>query len=313
MGAAMQPDRRGEAHLWLLLEEVLVQVRGAEVEPWEAWRNFRAVVDALVVTGALAVDVGDALVGELDDALAVRAVVPAGAFAGAPWPSLDVLTAFRPAPPPRAAVVWLEAEVERHLDLFASFGSDAQAWAAADLVRIIGGPVAAFSAVGMLDEDAGRILDDVIATLAAVGIDVPQPAGDGGEARPPWVEFLRSRPAPLPVDHAPVHQRLTRLALGRLGGIAVRIDSVAWSEEAIEGELALRSRPGSETSVPLSAPWHVRIRDAEGRLHLGQPVTARRGAGSVRFSLRPGLATAVGPLEVRVTRGGERVEASVPL
>lgn len=313
MGAAMHADRRGEAHLWLLLEEVLLQVRRADVEPWEGWRNFRAVVDALVVTGALGVEVGDALVSELDDALALRGVVPAGAFTGAPWPSLEVLTAPRPTPPPRAAAVWLEAEIERHLDLFASFGPDARSWAAADLVRIVGGPVAAFTAVGMLDERDARLLDDVVATLAAVGIDLPRPPGERAVARPSWVEFLRAAPAPLPVAHAPVHQIFPRLDLGRLGEVVVRIDTVAWSEEALELEVALRTRPSTSWTVPDGAPWHARVEDGQGHLHLGQPVTARRGLGSLRFLLRPGLPAAAGPLAVRVTRGGERLEASVPL
>ena len=312
MGAAMDADRRGEAHLWLLLEEALLHVRRADVEPWEAWRNFRAVVDALVVTGALGAAVGEALVSELDDALALRGVVPAGAFSATPWPSLDVLTAARPPSPPRAATVWLEAEVERHLDLFASFGLDAQAWAAADLVRILGGPVRAFAAVGMLDEGEERILEDVIATLAAADVTVPRPPAAGAVARDAWVAFLRSRPAPLPAAHEPRHRRLPRLDLGRVGGVAARIDAVAWSEEAIEVEVAIRSRRGSAT-VPESTPWYVRAQDEQGRLHLGQPVTPRRGAASMAFTLRPGLADAVAHLDVRLTRGGECTEGSVPL
>lgn len=310
----MHPDRRGEAHLWLLLEEALLHVRRAGVEPWESWRNFRAVVDALVVTGALGGEVGDALVSELDDALALRGVVPSGVFTAAPWPSLETLTAARPAPPAGAAVAWLEAEVERHLDLFASFGSDAQAWAASDLVRIVGGPVRAFAAVGMLEAGDAGILEEVVATLEAADVPVPRPAAAGAVPREPWVGFLRSRPGPLPVAHEPRHRRLPRVELGRLDETSARLDAVAWSEQALELDVAVRSRPAAAVrTAGTAAPWHARVLDEDGGLHLGQPVTPRRGAASLRFALRPGLPDGVGRLEVRLTRGGARVEASVAL
>lgn len=308
----MTNDRRGEAHLWLLLEEALRHVRNAEVEPWEAWRNFRAVTDALVVVGSVAPEVGEALVGELDDALAVRGVIPAGAFSAAPWPDLDILTATRPAPPVGAAVVWLEAEIERHLDLFVSFGTEAQAWAASDLVRILSGPVAGFRAVQLLEERDERILEDVVATLAAAGVDAGRSPHPEATARESWVDFLRARPAALPEPHVPTDGRLPRLEIGGLGAADVRVDAVMWSEDAIDVEVAVRTR--SSRPDPLhGAPWHARILDDRGHLHLGQTVQLRRGAGMLRFSLRPGVGPGVNRLDVRITRGGARVEGSVEL
>lgn len=306
----MISDRRGEAHLWLLLEEALLEIRRGDVEPWEAWRNFRAVTDALVVVGALASEVGEALVGELDDALAVRGVVPAASFSGGRWPELDVLTRPRPAAPAGAAGVWLEAEVERHLDLFVSFGSDARPWAATDLLRILGGPVRAFAAVGLLGEGEATVLDEVAATLAEVGTDAGRAIATGASPRTAWVEFLRARPAPLPEPHEPSERRLPRLPLGSVDGAHLRLDAVSWSAEAVDLELTVR-RPRPAAAVD-RFPWHARILDDQGRLHLGQSV-ALRPAGVLRFALRPGLERDVHRIDVRVTRGGERVEASVAL
>lgn len=308
----MTTDRRAEAHLWLVLEEAVATVRGAEVTPWEAWRNFLAVVDALVVTGALDDEVGDALVSELEDALALRGVVPAGVFSAAPWPDLDVLTRPRPALPAGAALVWLEAEIERHLDLFASFGDEARAWAAADLVRIVGAPVRAFLAVGLLAEGEDRILESVVATLAAAGVDPGRPVDPDAIARPAWVDFLVSKPEALPEPHRPAAARQPRVALGRLAGAELRLDAVSWSPVAVELEVAARVRPAS--GAPDSrVPWSARLVDDLGVLHLGQPVTLRRGSGSLDFTLRPGLGPDVQSIELRLTRGGERLDATVAL
>lgn len=308
----MTTDRRAEAHLWLLLEEAVATVRGDDVTPWEAWRNFLAVVDALVVTGALDDDVGDALVSELDDALALRGVVPAGAFSAAPWPDLDVLTRPRPPAPVGAALVWLEAEIERHLDLFASFGDEARTWAAADLVRIVGAPVRAFLAVGLLAEGEDRILESVVATLAAAGVDPGRPVDPDAVARPAWVDFLVSRPAPLPEPHRPEDVRQPRAALGRLAGAELRLDAVSWSTAAVELEVAARVRPATG-AMASRVPWSARLVDDTGVLHLGQPVTLRRGLGALTFALRPGFGADVRSFDLRLTRGGERLEATVAL
>lgn len=312
MGRAMTTDRRAEAHLWLLLEEALLTVRRDDVEPWEAWRNFRAVADALVVTGALDDEVGEALVSELDDVLALRGVVPAGAFTAAPWPDLEVLTRPRPAAPVGAATIWLEAEIERHLDLFASFGEEARSWAAADLLRIVGGPVRAFVAVGLLAEGEDRILESVVATLAAAGVDPGRPVDPDAVARPAWVDFLTSKPAPIRDPHHPAEARHPRLPLGRLAGAELRLDAVSWSSNAIEFEVAARIRP-STGALASRVPWSARALDDAGVLHLGQPVALRRGLGALRFALRPGLAPDVRTIDLRITRGGERLETTVPL
>lgn len=307
----MTPDRRGEAHLWLLLEEALLHVRRGEVEPWEAWRNYRAVADALVVAGAVPAEVGDALVGELDDALAVRGVVPAAAFAAAPWPEVDVVVRDRPVAPASAAPVWLEAEVERHLDLFASFGAAARTRAADDLLRILRGPVRAFSAVGLLDQEGGRILDEVAATLIAVGVPLdPASVAEAGP-RDRWVEFLQSEPQPIPVPHQVEERRDVLVDLGRLGGALLWVEQVAWSPAAVEVAVAVRARPAAGTTR--GPAWHARVVDAGGRLHLGQPLSPPATTTVLRFALRPGLDAPSGPVVLRITRGVACVEAEIVL
>lgn len=307
-------DRRGEAHLWLLLEEALRIVRGTDVEPWEAWRNYRAVADALVAVGAVEAEVAEALVGELDDALAVRGVIPAGAFGAGPWADVDVLARARAPVPPEAARVWLEAEVERHLDLFASFGTGARGWAAADMLRILAGPVRAFAAAGLLRSvEEARLLDDVAATLAAAGVDPGRPVDPGAVAHPAWLGFLRSEPRPLPDVHEPTERRRAWVALGATpDGDTVRVDEVAWSERAIDVTVTVR-RSSSRVVRDDRTPWSLRLVDGDGGLHLGQPAILRAGAGVLPFSLRPGLAAGPQRLEARVTHGGACVEGTVAL
>lgn len=314
MAASPSVDRRGEAHLWLLLEEALVIARGGEVEPWEAWRNYRTVADALVAVGAVDPDVAEALVGELDDALALRGVIPVGAFTAAPWPDADVLTRPRPPAPIGAARTWLEAEIERHLDLFASFGFGARSWAASDLLRILGGPVRAFAAVGLLaaPEDA-RLLDEVAATLAADGVDLGRPTEPDVAPRPEWLDFLRSQPAPLLDVHEVAERRRAWVALGSTPeGDTVRVDEVGWSDTAIEVDVTIR-RSSARVMLTDRVPWSLRLVDRDGHLHLGQPAVLRAGSGLLHFSLRPGLSERSPRLEARVTHGGSFVEATVPL
>ncbi|HVF31575.1 MAG TPA: hypothetical protein VM933_00950 [Acidimicrobiales bacterium] len=307
-------DRRGEAHLWLLLEEALLAVRSADVEPWEAWRSYRAVADALISTDLVDASVAHALVGELDDALAVRGVIPAGAFSAAPWPDVDVLRRPRPATPPGAATTWLEAEIERHLDLLASFSVEAQGRAARDLVRIVGGPVRAFEAVGHLSgRDAVALQGEVVASLDAAGVDPGGPAEPDAEPRAEWVAFLRNRPPSLPEPFVSTDARLPARTLGPLADTTTRLDAIAWTTDAIRLELTVRPPRGEIRSGATTAPLHARILDDTGCLHLGQPVRAGRSGGGLHVFLRPGFGPGVRGFDLRLTRGGERLEVSVPL
>ena len=256
----------------------------------------------------------DALSSELDDVLAVRGVTLASAFSGAPWPELEVLRR-RPDPPPSpgAARAWLEAEAERHLDLFVNFNAEARAWAARDLVRIIGGPVRAFEAVGLLaPADATALRDEIVSSLHAAGVDPGQPAEPEVPPRAEWVEFLRARPGPIPEPFEPAHTRTTSLTIGQVRGAHVRLTTVAWNADAIRLDLTTR-RADATGALPSAAPLHARLLDDAGRLHLGQPETRRRDVGVVHLFLRPGLADDVRGFELRLTKGGDRVEASVPL
>jgi hypothetical protein len=289
-----------------------VAVRGDTVEPWEAWRSYRAVADALVAVDALTAPVADALASELDDVLAVRGVTLAGAFSGAPWPDVEVLR--RPPaspPPPGAGPTWLEAEIERHLDLFASFNPGARSWAARDLVRIIGSHVRAFEAVGLLPAaEATRIRDEVVSSLHAAGVDPDRPAEPDVAPRAEWVQFLGGAPGPIPEPFVPTETRRPSLTIGQVRGVAVRLTDVAWNSAAVRLDLLLRPvTPVSGSATPL----HARLVDDGGRLHLGQPDTRRRDVAALHLFLRPGLADGVRGFDLRLTKGGERIEASVAL
>ncbi len=302
-------DRRAEAHLWLLLEEALVDVRDPRAETWEIWRNFRAVVDALVAIDALVPELGEAFVGELDDAMALRGLVPVTAFGAAPWPEPDLLVAPGRPPGNDAGRIWLEAEIERHLDLFVSFDSETQAWAARDMLRILGGPVRAFEAVG--GEPVSGLLGDLAATLAAAGVDPGREVPGEAVARREWVQFLRDRPAPIPDPHVPDERRRPRVRLGgKVTGPVVRVDLLAWSEDAIEMAVGVRTSPDL-VGVDDRTPWHARVLDDRGHLHLGQTASLRPGDAALVFQLRPGLVIGVTRIDVRLTRGGWRVEGSI--
>lgn len=305
----MVGDRRGEAHLWLVVEEALMAVRRDPDALSEAARNFRSVAEALTTAGACSAGVAEALVGELDDALAVRSLLPASAFSARPWPDEGGLET---APSASAAEVWIEAEIERHLDLLVSFSPQAQSWAALDLLRILAGPVRAFEAVGAGGGESARLLESAAASLAAVGIDPGRAVGADAVARPEWVGFLRDRPAPLPEPHEVLDSRQPRQPLGQVAGRAVRVEAVAWSEDAIDLTVAVRG-PGGGIDRDLGAAWQARLLDDRGHLHLGQPAVLRGGAGLLSFALRPGLGPGVTRVDLRLSRRGQRVEASIDL
>ncbi|MDQ3106742.1 MAG: hypothetical protein M3Q68_02940, partial [Actinomycetota bacterium] len=81
-------------------------------------------------------------------------------------------------------------------------------------------------------------------------------------------------------------------------------------EEAIEVAVGVRAAPRM-VGVDDRTPWHARVLDDRGHLHLGQTSSLRPGDAALVFQLRPGLAVGVTRIEVRLTRGGWRVEGSI--
>lgn len=307
----MVPDRRGEAHLWLLLEEALVGVRRAGDEVREVRRNFRAVADALAATGLVATAVASALAAELDDALAVRGLLDPASFRARPFPHAAAWP--RPDHAATGVAVWLEAEIERHLDLVAGFDPATRPDAGAAAMRILGGPVRAFEAAGALGP--GRaLMDDFGASLVSAGYEAGRTrAGADGRLRREWVRFLRERPDPMPEPHQADEVREPSAALGVVAGRTARVDRVAWSGAAVDVRVTLRAAAGPRFGDHRT-PWHARALDSRGRLHLGPPSTsAAEGGSSAMFRLRPGLTRDADRLVVRITCGGERIEGTVPL
>lgn len=306
----MGSDRRGEAHLWLLFEEALVAVRRGGTQVVEVRRSFAAVADALAATGLVARSVALALRGELDDALALRGGLEPTAFRARPFPTEEAAAGASPVP--GGVAVWLEAEVERHLDLVAAFDPATRPEVGATATRILAGPVRAFEAAGALGPARG-LVDDLAATLASAGFDAGRlRAGSEGRVRREWVRFLRERPAVKEGAEDQVAVREPRTTMGELAGRAVRVDRVSWRPDRIELLVALRdpTGPGREDWTP----WAARALDRRGRLHLGPPTTALLdGGSSARFVLRPGLPADADRLDVRITTGAHRVEGTVLL
>lgn len=303
--------RLAEAHLWLLLEEAIVGIRrgGARVD--EVRRNFRAVGAALAGAGVIDGSISRHLAMELDDVLAVRRLVPVAAFQGAPAPA----PAEPPDAPRDAVPVWLEAEIERHLDLVAGFDPAEHPGAGADALRILSGPVRAFEAAGVLGS-AKSLVTELAAALADAGYDAgrnPATAPTGHERnRPQWVAFLRRRPRPLPEHFDPDDVREPGAAIGEIDGRTLRITKISWTADVLEVVASVRS-PAIDLA-DVYRTWSCRAVNDRGGLHLGQPVAQRHDAGAAaRFLLRPGLLSAAARLDLRVTSGGRRVDAVVPL
>jgi hypothetical protein len=126
------------------------------------------------------------------------------------------------------------------------------------------------------------------------------------------VQFLRDGPPPLPEPHEPDERRTPRLLLGEIAGRLVRLDTLAWSADAIDLEVIVRG-PDGRADPEVGVPWQARVLDDRGHVHLGQPAVLRGGAGRLRFALRPGVGPGVNRLDLRVTRGGARLEGSVAL
>ena len=304
--------RRGEAHLWLLLEEALVAVGRGGADPWETQRHFRYVADAMAAAGTVPTAITHAIKHELDDALVVRRLVPAASFQGAPY-EIDRSSRDAHRGPVDGAVVWMEAEVERHLDLLASFDPATRPDAGADTVRILAAPARAFEASGVLGAAGRALVADLIASVAAAGFDPGRAAPtDGGRVRREWVRFLRDRPAPFPDPFEPMKAVRPRIVLGDIDDHTLRVDELAWNGDGLELTVTFRRDRGM--AVVDRLPWLARVLDQRGRLHLGQATRSHRDGGTAAvFPLRPGLDDGGGVLQVRLTHHGRKVEGAVPL
>ena len=303
--------RRGEAHLWLLLEEALVAVGRGGADAWDVQRQFRYVADAMASAGTLPATITQAIKIELDDALVVRRLVRAGSFTGAPYEvDDDVREGHRG--PNDGAVVWFEAEIERHLDLLAAYDPEVRPDAGAETLRILAAPARAFEAAGVLGAAGKSLVADLTASVAAAGFDPGRTTPGDGRVRKEWVRFLRERPVPFAVPFEPAKSVQPRTPIGDLGEHTLRVDEVGWNDDAVELTVAFR-RPGGLAVVDRT-PWLARVLDHRGRLHLGQPTRSHRDGGTAAvFALRPGLGDGGTVLHVRLTNGGRRVEGKVSL
>ena len=301
--------RRGEAHLWLLLEEALVAVGRGGAEAWDVQRHFRYVADAVAIAGVVPSATTQALKHELDDALVVRRLVPAASFLGAE--PTDAPSAGSDAPGD-GAIVWLEAEIERHLDLLASFDPATRPDAGAETIRILAAPGRAFEAAGVLGAAGKALLADLTATVAAAGYDTGRTVTGDGRIRRDWVRFLRDRPAEIPAAFEPAKSVRPRTVVGAIEGQTIRVDEVAWTEDAIELTIALRG--ADRFSITDRGSLQARAVDGRGHLHLGQPTRSVKDGGTAAvLLLRPGLEDGTTALQVRITSRGQRVEGQVAL
>ncbi|MBW3555654.1 MAG: hypothetical protein KY454_01820 [Actinobacteria bacterium] len=308
-------DRRAETHLWLLLEETLAAAVGAggagagRIErARQARRNYGYVARALAASGLVAPAVADALVHELDDALALRGLADVSSFAGRPFP---VDAAAAPATVTAGGPeVWLEAEIERHLELLAAMNPGERPGAGEEALRILSGPVRGLLAAGAGDACAA-LMAQLAASLAAAGFDIGPVATEPLAARPEWVRFLHDRPAANDGDQPVTEVGGPREPLGALGGRQVVLRRLAWSSTHIDVIVALGApRAGQERE--LAAGLAVRALDDRGRLHLGL-LPSVPFAGESVVHLRPGIDAPVASLQLRITAGGECVTAAIAL
>ena len=299
-------DRRGEAHMWLVLEEALTAARAAAGNDrvvWDVRRAFRSLADALVVVGALDPPRAEAVVRELDDALALRKLVPPSSFDGRIFPSWSA----DEQPVRRRGDGWLEAEIETQLDLVVDLDPLSNPWTGQRVVEVLSPSVRALQAAGSLPPGHSR-LGDVAATFRAVGyaVDVP----DAGEPDKGWLGFLRDRPAPVTSVLAPVTSMTADVPLGTIRGVPVRVVGLAWSELLLE--VTIETTAFQNDAGLTGVSWRCSAFDDAGRLHLGQVgdlFTPER----MRFRMRPGLMAGVRAVSVRVTNGAERLEEQVRL
>jgi len=269
---------------------------------WDARRAFRTVADALIVVGAIEPSRAEAVVFELDDAMAVRGFISPSNFGGRPFP------AWAPEQQPvrRRGDGWLEAEIEHHLDLVVDIDPVQQRGLGQRVVDVLGPSVRALQACGALPHGPAR-LADVAATFHAAGFPVGGPMGEPDRG---WLGFLRDRPAPITSGLEPVASTSTDVTVGTVKGEPVIVRRVAWSESLLQIEV---DAPVVDDSSIVSLPWRCSVFDDAGRLHLGQAGLRRDFDGPYVFRLRPGLMAGVSSLSVRVTRGCERLEDQVRL
>lgn len=303
----MPTDRRGEAHLWLLLEEALAEVRATDGGGrWQVQQGFRLVVDALAAAGAVPPAVGKAIADELDDALAVRGLALVGSFRGRPFPVDEAVGAAGGSA--AAATTWFEAEIDRHLDLLADFDVVLRPDAGREALHVLGGPVRAFEAAGVVGSTR-HLLADVAASLGAAGFDVGPLVG--GEERRAWVAFLKDQPGSLAMAE-PDQFREVRQPVGEVAGRSVTVTSVAWSPVVVQVRTTVRSPSG--IGIEDGAPWSARVIDEGGHLHLGQPTMATSDGGSAAvFRLRPGFRQPPSRLELTITSRGTSAATTVEL
>lgn len=310
MSTAVQ---RGEAHLWLLLEEALVAVGRGGADPWDVQRHFRYVADAMSLSGVVPRAIARTLRLELDDALAVRRLVPAATFLADEQPIDDEARAAHRGPAD-GALVWFEAEIERHLDLLAAHDPAVRPDAGGETLRILAAPARAFDAAGVFGAEGKGLVADLTASIADAGFDPGRATPGDGRVRRDWVRFLRDRPPPFPDPFEPGKSVQPRAILGTIGDRTVRVDEVAWTEGALELRVALRGTDGFTVDVLEQPPWCARVLDHRGRVHLGQPSrSSDQGGTATTFRLRPGLEDGVSVLQVRISSRGWKVEGQVAL
>ncbi len=324
---ALAGRRAGEAHLWLLFEESIASARrqaASDPSAWEARRSFHDAAEALVAVGAVAPATADAIAQELDDALALRGHLPASEFSGAAFPE-----GTGPASPAngdprvgvpgstraqgskaRAAEVWLEAEIVRHLDLLAGMDAESRRVAGAQSLTLLRGPARALAAwSGRTDAD--DLVRELAASLAAAGLVSESVATP---PRPAWVRLLRLPALPPPSGHPPTAGRDLRVPLGSLAGAPATLTRVAWSADAVELRVRTAAAAGLARS-PLEGPrarpprWLARVVEPVAGLHAGQ--AGRRTGDEVVFNLRPGLREVAAAITVTVTAGPDAATVEV--
>ena len=298
-------DRRGEAHLWLVLEEALGAARGAADADGvlDARRMFRNVADALIVCGAIEQARAEALVQELDDTLAVRGLLSPRFFWARPFPVWEP----EAQPVRRRGDGWLEAEIEHHLDLVVDLEPVVTSAVARRVLEMLRPAERALQSAGSLPHGTTR-LADLAATFVALGLEVDGPFGDADKG---WLGFLRDRPSPLTETMESVASTVVRAPLGTLDGRPVVVQRLAWSEAVLEISVEI---PDLEASSLFGFAWRCSAFDDAGRLHLGRfDASSDDPANPVVFRLRPGLMAGVSSLSVRVTHRAERLEEQISL